>query len=149
MNRRSGFTLNEVMMTVVIVGILAAIAIPNYRKTVELGYWRQAQDLLMAIYNGEQSYYFSHDSEYYPPVGSSLTSTSTMEQWRTIYVDNPHLGSPLPILFTVTAFGGAGFTATAARAGGGPCGEKSLTIDQNRNIVTGGWGYPTCTCCGG
>ncbi len=139
--RQHGFTLTEVMITVVIIGILAAIALPNYRRMIELGYLREAQDLLMTIYNGERAYSFANNSQYYDVIAEAPPST----EWRTIYMDNPNLGS-IPVDFSVTAVGGASptFTATAQRnpPAGSPC---SASIDQNRALtVSASWAAGTC-----
>lgn len=128
-----GFTLAEALIVVVILAILAAVAIPNYRRSVERGYWRQAQDLLMAIYSGERVYFFRENA-----YKGGLGPASTMEDWRTIDIDNPNLGATPQVEFSVTASGTgptATFTATATRKGGGPCDTKTLTIDQARTFI--------------
>ncbi len=124
---KSGMTLAELMIVIVIIAILAGMAVPNYRKTLERSYVRGAQDLLMMIYSGERAYAFVNNGAYYVP-----------GNWNVIYTDNPNIGS-IPVSFSV-ATGAGSFVATATRTGG-PCGGMTLTIDQNRAI---GGNWPTC-----
>lgn len=116
----------ELLVVVVILGILVAVALPNYRKSVNRGYRRQAADLLLAIYHGEQAYFYSENT-----YRCGLTSSSSVTEWREIYVDDPHLGKagPYPIEFLVYDPGGScttAFVAEAKRNG------KRMTIDQMR-----------------
>jgi type IV pilus assembly protein PilE len=57
-----GFTLIEVMITVVIVGILAAIAYPNYTQFVAKGARADALAGLMNVSNRQEQYYLDHRS---------------------------------------------------------------------------------------
>lgn len=123
----------EMMITVTIVSILAAVAIPNYGRVIERGYWREAQDVLRTVYAGQQVYFTVNDSY--------LNSPTTLSDWRQIYMDDPNLAS-IPVTFTATAAGsgtGATFTATASRGGG-----QNMTIDDLNNVCTG----PPDTLCG-
>ena len=54
--RRNGFTLIEVMITVVIVAILASIALPSYQRYVIRAKRSAAQSQMMEIANREQQF---------------------------------------------------------------------------------------------
>ena len=60
MKRQSGFTLLELMIVLVIVGILASIAIPSYRDSVRKSNRRAAQAVLMDIANRERQYFIAN-----------------------------------------------------------------------------------------
>lgn len=49
--RRGGFTLIELLAVVLIIGILSAFAVPQYRKSVERARVAEAQTLIRSIYD--------------------------------------------------------------------------------------------------
>jgi len=52
--KRKGFTLIELIIVVIIVGILATLAIPQYTKAVERARWGKAKHALGLIINAEK-----------------------------------------------------------------------------------------------
>ena len=57
---RAGFTLIELLVVVLTIGILASVALPQYRKAVEKSKSIQAITLLKSVYNAAQSYQFAN-----------------------------------------------------------------------------------------
>lgn len=122
-------------MTALIVGILAAIALPGYVRTKERSYWQEAESILLAIYAGERAYFLINDAY------RTVAAGASMSEWRTINMDNPNLSS-IPVSYGVTA-AGAAFTATATRSGG-PCSGSTRTINENRVLPGGACWCASC-----
>jgi prepilin-type N-terminal cleavage/methylation domain-containing protein len=61
---KNAFTLLELSVVVIIVGILSVVAIPNMLKTVNRGYAKDALNNLMAIYAAQQDYAQNHGGAY-------------------------------------------------------------------------------------
>ena len=62
--RRSGFTLIELLIVIVIIGILAAIAIPKFQKTRERAFYRAMISDLRNLHNHQEIYYTTPSSNF-------------------------------------------------------------------------------------
>jgi type IV pilus assembly protein PilE len=138
MRSATGFTLIEVMITVAIVAILAAVAIPAYTDYITRGKIQEATSTLLAQRTKLEQYF--QDSRTF--VGACAAGTV----------------APLPVglkYFTITC-PTLSDTQYQVRAQGGIAGvDQSMagfafTIDQANNRVTAtvpaGWTLPATTC---
>lgn len=56
----NGFTLIEMLITIIIIGILASIALPLYQKSMEKARVAKILPVLKTLYNAEQDYYLQY-----------------------------------------------------------------------------------------
>lgn len=121
--RRGGFTMMEVLIAVVIVGVLAGLAVPNYFKTVEKAKSSEATANLKALHLGQKIYKVDNNSYYGPSNNLDAINTN-------LNIDLTEENYDLAI----TAASAAAYTATASRNGG----TKVFTIDQTGQITESG-----------
>jgi prepilin-type N-terminal cleavage/methylation domain-containing protein len=101
---RKGFTLIELLIVVVIIGILAAIAIPKFANTKEKAYLASMKSDLRNMATVEEGY-FSDFQVYTTGTGSNVGGTTA-----TISGFVPSAG----VTVTAAATGGTGWSATAS-----------------------------------
>ena len=80
MKKMKGFTLIELLVVVIIIGILAAIGIPQYTKTVEKSQRPGALSGIGIIMKGEAMYYAEND-KYTTTLSDLDTEEPTSSYW--------------------------------------------------------------------
>lgn len=133
---QAGFTLIEVMITVAIVAILAAVALPSYRDFIVRGHLADASNGLATI-RAQMERHFQ-DNRTYATVGAFTTPCAAAAATRTFNLFEVSCsGTPTANAFTLQALGSGaanGFTftiteadvraTTAAASGWGTCATK-------------------------
>ena len=99
LSNKKGFTLIELLIVVVIIGILAAIAIPKFANTKEKAYIATMKADLRNLVTAQEAYFADN---------SAYTTSLTTNQYQ------PSSG----VTVTVGAVGAGTFNATASYAGG-------------------------------
>jgi prepilin-type N-terminal cleavage/methylation domain-containing protein len=128
LKKREGFTLIELLIVIVIIGILAAIAIPKFGKTREKAYFKAMQSDLRNMGSAQELYYST-------PGNSYTYASSTTDLGFT-----PSTGVTITIA-------GATNTAWNATANHGALDATTqyCTVAYDQTSATGGTSTPTCT----
>jgi type IV pilus assembly protein PilA len=138
---KKGFTLIELMIVVAIIGILAAIAIPNFLRFQAKSKQSEAKTNLGGIFTAQTSY-FAETNGYqdmgvisWAPVGSSVRYAYALSAGGPTMGDNT--AANVAAARTVAAFDNTLFTFTAA-AGGNVDNDPTVdlwTMNQVRTLT--------------
>ena len=125
--KKNGFTLMELMLTVIVIAILVSIAIPNYINTVERAKAREARATLESMRAAEQTY-ASERRE-------MIALGGNPNEWTLVGLEDPHANNRRSWDY---AFNDANGSGTATR-NSGPYQGWTITLDADgTETVTGG-----------
>ena len=127
MTKELGFTLIEVMITVVIVAILASVAVPSYMSSVRDSRRADAKQALLAAAQTMESFYAMNMTY----VGSSTGTTPTIFTTK-VPKDGTERYYTLSFTAAPTAFG---YTLQAVPQGS-QAGDRCGTLSLNRTGAT-------------
>ncbi|MDE2594912.1 MAG: type IV pilin protein [Burkholderiales bacterium] len=136
MFRSRGFTLIELMITVAIVSILAAVAYPSYAEHVAKGRRADARARMLAAQQWMERYYTERYS--YASRGETVKNADFDKQ--TSFVTSPPAGEGAAMYTLSVAVAGTSYTLTATRQSGSAmehdvCGDLTLTQDGTKALV--------------
>lgn len=131
-----GFTLIELMIVVAIIGVLAAIAIPNFVKFQCKSKQSEAKTNLKALYVAEEAYRSEYNT--YAAVDEIGPNHNFDEPSDISPIGWMPKGNPAKMNYTFSAAAATlTFTGTAAGATGGDMSGDEWTIDENNNLQNG------------
>ncbi|MCK4856727.1 MAG: prepilin-type N-terminal cleavage/methylation domain-containing protein [candidate division Zixibacteria bacterium] len=126
----SGFTLLELMIVVVIIGILAALAIPRFIAVGTKSKQSEAKLILKQIYSNQRGYLQLNDT-YWIPGDGTVSSSADPDAFGPIWID---MMSPARYCYTIN---GSQFAFTATATSGildDDDTEDQWTINQDGNL---------------
>ena len=133
MTNRKGFTLIELLIVVVIIGILAAIAIPKFANTKEKAVLAGMKSDLRNLVTAEEGF-FSDNQTYSTTLGAAQVNTAAGGACGGTVVFVPTAGN----VITPASCTAAGWNATVtnAKAGhiGGPLSMMDLLVTLYRQM---------------
>ncbi len=130
--KQQGFTLIELMVTIAIVGILAAVAYPSYINYVKKGNRADAVDSLLALAGRMETYYMNKDTY----AGATINATGT----GTVGSNKSKAGSFTLSITSATAFA---YSLTATPLSSDP---ECTTLTLNSLGQKGATGSASASC---
>lgn len=131
-----GFTLIELMITVAVVAILAAVALPSYRNYVIRGHLATLTNDLQAT-RAKMEQFYQDNRTYVTSTSAVAPCTATASTYT----------NPTPYSLVCSGISSTAFTATAT--GSGVIAGFSYTIDQSdskTSTLSTAWGGTTAAC---
>ena len=128
MNKRA-FTLLELLAVISIIGILSAIALPQYRKVVEKGKFTKAQVMAKSLYDSCERMVAEWGVDSYYDINIQNASNDVKDAFRFWRLDVVG-ASEMPSGFDVgsTHISGAGFYYQLINDNTGVCGDRSCCV---------------------
>jgi prepilin-type N-terminal cleavage/methylation domain-containing protein len=138
--KRKGFTLVEVLIVVIIIGILAAIGIPQFATSIEKAKGGEARAGLGHIQTAEKVYFAEYEA-YCPITGNSAVDSVDMSATLDIVLTQKYWTFDVTLDGTNELGGSAPYVATATRKSGGTTVKDTVIHMDNTGNIWGDWPY--------
>lgn len=129
--KNAGFTLAELLMVIVIIGVLGSIAIPRFFPQKEKAVVAEAVNMIGAIRQGELAYRLEH---------STYVNLSSGSTWDVIGIDDPNNATNRKFSYKVTDSSASTATITATRLDTNGTDAKYKNNTVILYVANGSWG---------
>jgi type IV pilus assembly protein PilE len=124
-NNKSGFTLLEIIIVIIIVGVLASLALPRFFSTVEFSKSTEALSALSVVRGSVERCYLAIPATY---IGCLITNLD---------VENPGTSPGARFAYSMGSQSATGYTIRATRnTTDGGDGTSTITLTQSAAGVT-------------
>ena len=127
-NNKSGFTLLEIIIVIIIVGVLASLALPRLFNTIEFSRSTEALNVLGGLKRAADRCSLANEAM------TGLPAWNTCLSWDELGTEDPGT-VPGAIFSYVTAFAAPNWSVVATRVGGAAAGD---TITYTYDTAAGG-----------
>lgn len=124
--KRQAYSLLEIMVVVVLIGILLSFATPSYQGSIERSKGKTADLTLVSIYNAQKRYKLDNMGAYYI---CDPCSKQSIKENLGINIDDKFFN------YTITASATGGFNATATRHNKGLCANERMFVTEIRGRI--------------
>ena len=126
LKNKSGFTLLEIIIVIIIVGVLASLALPRFFSTVEFSKSTEAFTSLTAVRQALERCYLQNSGNY-----------ANCTNWNNLDVENPQNSPNAHFTYGITVGNATGYTVVATRTtlDGGQT-TSTITLIQTSTLVT-------------
>ncbi len=119
LSKKDAFTMTEILVAIVILGVMAGLAVPSYRTTIRQSEANEARANLNVIFMAQRIFFLNNNRCW--PVGGATTAMASATDATNLALINTGLSTEMTTsryAITVTSGSGAGaiadFTADAA-----------------------------------
>lgn len=153
-NRNAGFTLIELMITIAIVGILAAVAMPSYKNYIRRGQQPEAFNALSDYRTKMEQYY--QDNHNYGSATAACADNAAASGWNTFAPSgakyftfacaaNTTPGDTTQQSYVITATGSAGLVKGDVYTIN-QNGDRATKVFKSGNVTAACWLSSTGSC---
>jgi len=127
--RNHGFTLMELMIVIVIIGVLASFALPNFRNTINRSQCNDARAQLIALH-GANAIYRAQNDEYLP--GAAINTAAINAGLHVNLIESAYT-------YSYTRSDTTHYAVTASRTSP----VNTITMDEDTIVPTGAGANPS------